>query len=416
MCNAWNHPPGCRCGFGGDGHLGQSYGGGGYGGGYGAPTYDLHSPAGRLRVYTDSYVDPNARCPVCGAPVFFYQSPYGGRVFFDQLGWPWPKHPCTDNPRANAPLTGGDNSLLDRLYMQLREFDLPTTPVLVEQVIPKAPPKRPAPQQLHVVKPQQPGLADKLLEQGKAARREGRSQEAAKLFAKVVQIQPYHTGAWRHLAGVLTDNDERAFCLEKALLAAIRQHDFDQADQLRPIIRGIKATRFRRPAILKALDPPRLGLRKQPALPPARKQPAPSPVQKQPVPPPVKPASLPIDTATWTLVIRTAKGEQPIRWRLFTGPKRYEGVSARDLPPQTGLLTALIEGLHAARKLMGGAPTPLTVGCNAEQLIRQACGEAKAHNDHDQKLLTEVVALSKVMSKATFTVMTSAAVDRCLQE
>jgi len=45
-----------------------------------------------------SYVNPNAHCPVCGAEVFFYQSPYGGRVFFDELGPPWPKHPCTDNP------------------------------------------------------------------------------------------------------------------------------------------------------------------------------------------------------------------------------------------------------------------------------------------------------------------------------
>ena len=45
-----------------------------------------------------SYVNPNACCPVCGASVYFYQSPYGGRVFFDELGPPWPKHPCTDNP------------------------------------------------------------------------------------------------------------------------------------------------------------------------------------------------------------------------------------------------------------------------------------------------------------------------------
>src|SRR5580698_4295669 len=45
-----------------------------------------------------SYINPNARCPVCGAFVYFYQSPYGGRVFFDELGPPWPKHPCTDNP------------------------------------------------------------------------------------------------------------------------------------------------------------------------------------------------------------------------------------------------------------------------------------------------------------------------------
>ena len=39
----------------------------------------------------------NATCPVCAAPVFYYQAPNGGRVFFDDLGWPWPKHPCTDN-------------------------------------------------------------------------------------------------------------------------------------------------------------------------------------------------------------------------------------------------------------------------------------------------------------------------------
>lgn len=44
-----------------------------------------------------SYVVPDAICPVCGMKVFFYQSPNGGRVFFDDLGWPWPKHPCTDN-------------------------------------------------------------------------------------------------------------------------------------------------------------------------------------------------------------------------------------------------------------------------------------------------------------------------------
>jgi hypothetical protein len=44
-----------------------------------------------------SYVNANANCPVCGAAVYFYQSPYGGRVFFDDLGPPWPKHPCTDN-------------------------------------------------------------------------------------------------------------------------------------------------------------------------------------------------------------------------------------------------------------------------------------------------------------------------------
>jgi hypothetical protein len=47
-------------------------------------------------------VNPNAHCPVCGKVVFFYQSPFGGRVFFDNPGWPWPKHPCTDNARAQT--------------------------------------------------------------------------------------------------------------------------------------------------------------------------------------------------------------------------------------------------------------------------------------------------------------------------
>lgn len=44
-----------------------------------------------------AFVNPNALCPVCGDRVFFFQSRFGGRVFFDALGWPWPKHPCTDN-------------------------------------------------------------------------------------------------------------------------------------------------------------------------------------------------------------------------------------------------------------------------------------------------------------------------------
>ena len=50
----------------------------------------------------ESYTNPNARCPVCGQHVFYYQSPSGARVFFDDLGWPWPKHPCTDNPASQS--------------------------------------------------------------------------------------------------------------------------------------------------------------------------------------------------------------------------------------------------------------------------------------------------------------------------
>ena len=46
---------------------------------------------------TARFVIPNANCPVCNEPVFYYQNEFGSRVFFDELGPPWPKHPCTDN-------------------------------------------------------------------------------------------------------------------------------------------------------------------------------------------------------------------------------------------------------------------------------------------------------------------------------
>lgn len=58
---------------------------------------------------TSTYVNPNANCPVCGAPVFFYQSEHGSRVFFDELGPPWPKHPCTDNSAHEAALKGSNS-------------------------------------------------------------------------------------------------------------------------------------------------------------------------------------------------------------------------------------------------------------------------------------------------------------------
>lgn len=58
-----------------------------------------------------SFTIPNASCPVCGSSVYFYQSPSGGRVFFDELGPPWPKHPCTDNPSGNVRLLNVDRVL-----------------------------------------------------------------------------------------------------------------------------------------------------------------------------------------------------------------------------------------------------------------------------------------------------------------
>lgn len=50
----------------------------------------------RYKVFA-SYVNPNAKCPECDKHVFFYQSEYGGKVYFDELGPPWTKHACTDS-------------------------------------------------------------------------------------------------------------------------------------------------------------------------------------------------------------------------------------------------------------------------------------------------------------------------------
>lgn len=82
-CNANNHYPGCDCGFGGSTRHGEGI-----------------SPSPRLpasSVHRGSITIPGAECPVCGAPVFYYANSAGSRVFFDELGPPWPKHGCTDN-------------------------------------------------------------------------------------------------------------------------------------------------------------------------------------------------------------------------------------------------------------------------------------------------------------------------------
>jgi hypothetical protein len=54
------------------------------------------SGEGVTRSFTACFVQPNATCPVCEDRVFFYANKFGSRVFFDELGWPWPKHSCTN--------------------------------------------------------------------------------------------------------------------------------------------------------------------------------------------------------------------------------------------------------------------------------------------------------------------------------
>lgn len=85
MCNAHNHRWDCRCGWGGDGHLGHS------------SSQPWRHPVGSTTTSTSARTDRGShatKCPVCGDPVFFVRPENGGSAWFDHLGWPWPKHPC----------------------------------------------------------------------------------------------------------------------------------------------------------------------------------------------------------------------------------------------------------------------------------------------------------------------------------
>ena len=53
--------------------------------------------------YHEDFCRPTV-CQYCGADIFFVRH-NGGSVWFDELGWPWPKHPCyypEDRPLQHA--------------------------------------------------------------------------------------------------------------------------------------------------------------------------------------------------------------------------------------------------------------------------------------------------------------------------
>jgi hypothetical protein len=98
-CNAWNHPSNCQCGWGGVF----------YGSGY----KDGLDQSGHWQ-RSDSYTNPNSRCPRCNALVYFYRSEFGGSVYFDNLGPPWPKHPCMDLGSTSKPAVKGPSATSGR--------------------------------------------------------------------------------------------------------------------------------------------------------------------------------------------------------------------------------------------------------------------------------------------------------------
>lgn len=58
---------------------------------------------------------PNAKCPLCNKPVWFIRNENGGCAYFDQIGWPWPKHPCM----ATSPTF--DHEFAARLALEYEE-------------------------------------------------------------------------------------------------------------------------------------------------------------------------------------------------------------------------------------------------------------------------------------------------------
>lgn len=113
-----NHPSYCSCGF--CQSRGQAN--------ENQVTTDLISVVGKPYSYTIPIP-----CPICGSAVFLYQSEHGGKVFFDELGPPWSKHPCTNRARA-APLTASDQPLPTRRYAWQEAGWLPVTDVRVERI------------------------------------------------------------------------------------------------------------------------------------------------------------------------------------------------------------------------------------------------------------------------------------------
>ncbi|SUA51218.1 Uncharacterized conserved protein [Oligella ureolytica] len=109
-CNAWNHPPNCSCGWGGVWYSSNNDGSDSWLFNKQSRERRLGTQTGTLKSIAVGYTNPNAVCPVCFEQVYYYESPYGGKVYFDELGPPWPKHPCTSNEGSSS-FTGVSSSI-----------------------------------------------------------------------------------------------------------------------------------------------------------------------------------------------------------------------------------------------------------------------------------------------------------------
>lgn len=96
MCNAYNHPPGCTCGWGGEGHAGTTFGSNTLS--FISSRIPVDDPIAVTFKWREGEFTHPTICPECGADVYFIRH-NGGSVWVDPpLGWPWSKHACFDQP------------------------------------------------------------------------------------------------------------------------------------------------------------------------------------------------------------------------------------------------------------------------------------------------------------------------------
>lgn len=81
------------------------------------PIHAYGMPCGERAPYSDDSLKRavHTRCPRCSQMVWLVHH-NGGKVWVDELGWPWPKHPCfdTDASRAATPSWTSASTLPDR--------------------------------------------------------------------------------------------------------------------------------------------------------------------------------------------------------------------------------------------------------------------------------------------------------------
>ena len=129
MCNAYNHSPGCMCGWGGEGHLGHSYGGGGSWPSSGT-IYRSYDSERSTRWHNQSMSELATElghsllfpvnCRYCGRLIYLFADPNGGFVIFNDVGKPWPKHQCRDMPPGRTSSTSRRNVIFPTMRCPFR--------------------------------------------------------------------------------------------------------------------------------------------------------------------------------------------------------------------------------------------------------------------------------------------------------